>query len=260
MRARPAITLFKIKLSMGKNKWARFKENETFALLHQPVFKDLFNGEFALKGRWHAEFFRNENPIVLELGCGRGEYTVELAQKFPGKNFIGIDIKGARLWRGAKTATEEGLGNVAFVRTKVDVVTSLFAPGEVSEVWITFPDPQPTKSRKRLCSPLFLNRYANFITPGGLIHLKTDSQMLHAYTKAVLAQNGLAYTAANSDIHAGGASQGSVLAIQTTYEKIFVDRGYPITYLQFPLPQNAALVEPDDFTYDLNVPKARTRG
>lgn len=245
---------------MGKNKWARFKENETFALLHQPVFKDLFNGDFALKGKWGEAFFKNSNPIVLELGCGRGEYTVELAQKFSEKNFIGVDIKGARLWRGAKTATEENLKNVSFVRTKIDVVTSLFAEGEVSEVWITFPDPQPTKSRKRLCAPLFLNRYAKFLAPNGIIHLKTDSQMLHEYAKAVLAKNGLTYTAADNDIHANGKSKGSVLEIQTTYEKIFTDRGFPITYLQFHLPQNAALVEPDDFTYDLNVPKARTRG
>jgi len=245
---------------MGKNKLARFKENETFALLHQPAFKDLFNGDFALKGRWHKEFFGNENPIVLELGCGKGEYTVELAKMFPQKNFIGIDIKGARLWRGAKTATEEHLQNVSFVRTRVDVATSLFAEGEVSEVWITFPDPQPAKARKRLCSPMFLNRYAKFLTPDGIVHLKTDSQMLHEYAKAVLAKNGLTYTEANNNIHANGASKGSVLEIQTTYEKIFVERGFPITYLQFHLPQNAALVEPNDFTFDMNVPKARTRG
>jgi len=244
---------------MGKNKWARFRENETFALLHQPVFKDLLNGDFALKGRWHKEFFGNENPIVLELGCGKGEYTVELAKMFPQKNFIGIDIKGARLWRGAKTATEERLQNVSFVRTRVDVAASLFAEGEVSEVWITFPDPQPTKARKRLCSPLFLNRYAKFLTPNGIVHLKTDSQMLHEYAKAVLAKNGLTHTEANSNIHANGASRGSVLEIQTTYEKIFVERGFPITYLQFHLPKNMTLAEPNDFTFDMNVPKARTR-
>ncbi|MDR2938663.1 MAG: tRNA (guanosine(46)-N7)-methyltransferase TrmB [Prevotellaceae bacterium] len=244
---------------MGKNKWARFKENETFALLHQPVFKDLFGSDFALKGRWGKDFFKNENPIVVELGCGRGEYTVELAKRFPEKNFIGIDIKGARLWRGAKTATEENLRNVSFVRTKVDIVTSLFATGEVSEVWVTFPDPQPTKARKRLCSSLFLNRYAKFLAKNGTVHLKTDSQMLHEYTKALLAKNGLNYTFANNDIHANNASAGSVLEIQTTYEKIFVDRGFPITYLQFALPQNTALVEPDDFTFDMNVPKAKTQ-
>jgi tRNA (guanine-N7-)-methyltransferase len=245
---------------MGKNKWARFKENEAFALLHQPVFKDLFSGDFALKGKWGAAFFKNSNPVVLELGCGRGEYTVELARKYPEKNFIGIDIKGARLWRGAKTATEEGLPNVSFVRTRVDVVNSLFAAGEVSEVWLTFPDPQPTKPRKRLCAPLFLNRYAKFLAPDGIVHLKTDSQMLHEYTKAVLAKNQLPCALADSDIHASSRSRGSVLEIQTTYEKNFVDRGFPITYLQFRLPQNAVLVEPDNFTFDMNVPKAKTRG
>jgi tRNA (guanine-N7-)-methyltransferase len=245
---------------MGKNKLARFKENEAFALLHQPALAGLLSGDFALKGRWHSEFFGNENPIVLELGCGKGEYTVELAKRFPQQNFIGIDIKGARLWRGAKTATEERLPNVSFVRTRVDVATSLFAQGEVSEVWITFPDPQPGKARKRLCSPLFLNRYAKFLTPGGVVHLKTDSQMLHEYAKAVLAKNGLAYAEANSDIHANGAGKGSVLEIPTTYEKLFVARGYPITYLRFHLPQSAALAEPNDFTFDMNVPKARARG
>ena len=244
---------------MGKNKIAKFKENETFALLHQPVFKNLLTNDFALKGRWHKDFFGNSNPIVLELGCGRGEYTVELARKFPEKNFIGIDVKGARLWRGAKTATEEGMKNVAFVRTQVDVVTSLFAPNEVSELWITFPDPQPTKARKRLCAPMFLNRYAKILTANGVVHLKTDSQMLHEYAKAVLAKNGLTHTVANNDIHANGASKGSVLEIQTAYEKIFVDMGYPITYLQFPLPQGVTIAEPNDFTFDMNVPKARTR-
>jgi tRNA (guanine-N7-)-methyltransferase len=245
---------------MGKNKIARFKENETFTLLHQPAFIDLYKGNFALKGRWHKDFFGNKNPIVLELGCGRGEYTVELAKMFPEKNFIGIDIKGARLWRGAKTATEKNLKNVSFVRTRVDVATSIFAEGEVSEIWITFPDPQPTKARKRLCSPLFLNRYSKFMTKDGVVHLKTDSQMLHEYAKAVLGKNGLTYTEANNDVHLNDASKGSLLEIQTAYEKLFVSRGFSITYLQFHLPQNAVLLEPDDFTFDMNVPKARIRG
>ncbi|MDR1225708.1 MAG: tRNA (guanosine(46)-N7)-methyltransferase TrmB [Prevotellaceae bacterium] len=242
---------------MGKNKIARFKENETFELLHQPAFMDLYKGDFSLKGRWHKESFGNENPIVLELGCGRGEYTVELAKRFPGKNFIGIDVKGARLWRGAKTATVEKLKNVSFIRTRVDVVTSIFAEGEVSELWITFPDPQPARARKRLCAPLFLNRYSKLLTKNGTVHLKTDSQMLHEYAKAVLAKNNLTYVFASNDVHAGGASKGSVLEIQTAYEKIFVDRGFPITYLQFHLPQRTALVEPEGFTFDMHVPKAR---
>ncbi|MDR3296764.1 MAG: tRNA (guanosine(46)-N7)-methyltransferase TrmB, partial [Prevotellaceae bacterium] len=204
---------------MGKNKIARFRENESFALLHQPAFADLFRGSFALKGCWHSSFFGNHHPIVLELGCGRGEYTVELAKMFPQKNFIGIDIKGARLWRGAKTATEAAMRNVAFVRTKVDVFTSLFAPQEVSEIWLTFPDPQPSRPRKRLCSPLFLNRYARALVPNGLVHLKTDSQMLHEYAKAVLAAHGVAPIAATADLYANGGD--GVLGIQTAYEKIF---------------------------------------
>ncbi|MDR0688054.1 MAG: tRNA (guanosine(46)-N7)-methyltransferase TrmB [Prevotellaceae bacterium] len=242
---------------MGKNKLARFRENETFALLHQPAFADLFRGDFELKGRWHRDFFGNENPIVLELGCGRGEYTVEMARLFPDKNFIGIDVKGARLWRGAKAATEEGRRNVAFVRTRIEVITSLFAPGEVSEIWITFPDPQPSRARKRLCSPMFLNRYAKILAPQGVVHLKTDSRMLHEYAKAVLAASGVAPLQSAADLYAEGVD--AVLSIKTAYEEIFISEGYPITYLKFLLPQGKALVEPEGFTYSGGVPKARTR-
>ncbi|MDR3367002.1 MAG: tRNA (guanosine(46)-N7)-methyltransferase TrmB [Prevotellaceae bacterium] len=242
---------------MGKNKLARFEENETFALLHQPAFADLFKGDFALKGRWGSDFFGNGNPITLELGCGRGEYTVELAKMRPDKNFIGIDIKGARLWRGAKTATEEGMRNVAFVRSRVEVVTSLFAPGEVSEIWITFPDPQPSRPRKRLCSAMFLNRYAQLLAPQGVVHLKTDSQMLHEYAKATLAANGIAPLQSADNLYAAAGS--AELAIKTTYEKIFISEGYPITYLKFSLPQGTTLVEPEDFAYSGDVPKAKTR-
>ncbi|MDR0711578.1 MAG: tRNA (guanosine(46)-N7)-methyltransferase TrmB [Prevotellaceae bacterium] len=242
---------------MGKNKLSRFRENKTFALLHQPAFSDLFRGDFPLKGRWRQDFFGNENPIVLELGCGRGEYTVELARMCPDKNFIGIDIKGARLWRGAKTATEESMRNVAFVRSKVEVISSLFAPHEVSEIWITFPDPQPSRARKRLCSPMFLNRYAKILAPRGVVHLKTDSRMLHEYAKATLAANGLAPLRSTDNLYAG--NHNAELAIKTTYEKIFIGAGYPITYLKFLLPQNKTLVEPQDFTYSGDVPKAKTR-
>jgi tRNA (guanine-N7-)-methyltransferase len=242
---------------MGKNKLSRFQENETFALLHQPAFADLFRGDFSLKGRWRKDFFGNENPIVLELGCGRGEYTVELARMCPDKNFIGIDIKGARLWRGAKTATEENMRNVAFVRSKIEVVTSLFAPNEVSEIWITFPDPQPSRARKRLCSPMFLNRYAKFLAPQGVVHLKTDSRMLHEYAKATLAANGITPLQSTDNLYADNHS--AELAIKTTYEKFFISEGYSITYLKFSLPQDKTLVEPQDFTYSGDVPKARTR-
>ncbi|MGL4908333.1 MAG: tRNA (guanosine(46)-N7)-methyltransferase TrmB [Bacteroidales bacterium] len=244
---------------MGKNKWARFKENETFSCLIQPKFSELLEGIFPLRGNWHNQIFKNDNPIVVEIGCGRGEYTIELAKRYPQKNFIGIDIKGARLWRGAKTATEERLNNVAFIRTKIDVITSLFSENEVSEIWITFPDPQPKKSRKRLCGPMFLNRYSKILQPNGIVHLKTDGQMLHAYTLAVLSKNKQTPHVANKDIHQSGASKNSVLEILTNYEKIFIQRGYPITYLQFSLPQNTLILEPDDFIFDMNVPKAHKK-
>ncbi|MGL4364005.1 MAG: tRNA (guanosine(46)-N7)-methyltransferase TrmB [Bacteroidales bacterium] len=242
---------------MGKNKWARFKENESFSCLIQPQFSDLLKGVFSLRGNWRTQFFANNNPIVLEIGCGRGEYTVELAKRYPRKNFIGIDIKGARLWRGAKTATEEGLRNVAFLRTKVDVITTLFSSSEVSEIWITFPDPQPKKVRKRLCGAMFLNRYAKILNSGGDVHLKTDSQMLHAYTKKLLAENNLQIKSTNTDIHHHNASKDTILEILTTYEKIFIQRGFPITYLHFSLFNNTNLIEPKDFNFDMNVPKAR---
>ncbi|GHT65806.1 tRNA (guanine-N(7)-)-methyltransferase [Bacteroidia bacterium] len=243
---------------MGKNKQARFRENETFALLHQPDFMTLLNNDYHLKGRWHSDFFKNDNPITLELGCGRGEYTATMAQMFPTRNFIGIDIKGARLWRGAKTATEAGLPNVAFVRTKIETATSLFAPNEISEIWLTFPDPQPTRWKKRLCSSQFLNRYRQFMTHNGTLHLKTDCRVMHDYAKALLAHNGITPTIAATDLYAENSLQGNAAtSIQTAYEKLFVSKGYAITYLQFALPADKPLVEPADFEFDKNVPVAR---
>ena len=178
---------------MGKDKIRRFEENATFRCVVQPEFEEIFRKDYRLKGRWREDFFGNPNPIVLELGCGRGEYTVSLAERFSDRNFIGVDIKGARLWRGAKTATENAMPNVAFLRTRIEFIDSFFAPGEVDEIWITFPDPQLRKNRvkKRLTAPLFLERYARFLKPGGAIHLKTDSQHLHAYTKAVAEANAI---------------------------------------------------------------------
>ncbi|HPV56712.1 MAG TPA: tRNA (guanosine(46)-N7)-methyltransferase TrmB, partial [Tenuifilaceae bacterium] len=176
---------------MAKNKLRRFAENETFENLFQPTMSDVMNGDFHLKGKWRSDYFKNSNPIVLELGCGKGEYSVGLAKMFPEKNFIGADIKGARLWRGAKTAVEEKMSNVAFIRTRIEHIASFFAPEEVDEIWVTFPDPQPRekKSKKRLTSSRFLNHYAKFLKPNGIVHLKTDSQALHAYTKAVIEYN-----------------------------------------------------------------------
>jgi tRNA (guanine-N7-)-methyltransferase len=228
---------------MGKNKHKRFAENETFALLFQPPFESVFNNDFPLKGRWREAFFGNAHPLVLELGCGRGEYTVALARRCPAINFIGIDRKGARLWRGAKTATEERLPNVAFIRTRIDFITSFFAPGEVDEIWITFPDPQPARPRKRLTGGRFLARYARFLKPGGDIHLKTDSRMLHEYTKAVAQHNGLPLHEANSDIYGSGRADG-ILSIRTHYEQLFLQQGFPITYCRFGLGGKSAFEEP----------------
>ena len=230
---------------MGKGKLQRFKENETFALLHQPSFDSIFRRDFHLKGNWQQHFFHNTNPIVLELGCGKGEYTVTLARKYPEKNFIGIDIKGARLWRGAKTATMEQLSNVAFIRTRIDCIESFFAAGEVSEIWITFSDPQPKNARKRLTSTLFLSRYRHFLQPKGIVHLKTDSQLLHEYTKASVIHNQLELLEANADIYGSGCAD-ELLSIKTHYEQLFLKQGLPITYLRFRIDGQQPLSEPED--------------
>ena len=221
---------------MGKNKHKRFQENLTFRNLVQPEFDEIFNRDYKLKGRWREDFFGNRNPVVLELGCGRGEYTVALGEMFPDKNFIGIDIKGARMWRGAKTATENGMANVAFVRTRIEFINSFFAPGEVDEVWITFPDPQLKKNRvrKRLTSPMFLTRYFRFLRPDAVVHLKTDSRHLHDYTLAVAAHNTLPVEAACADIYGTGYAD-DILSIKTTYETRFLGEGLPITYMRFRL-------------------------
>lgn len=221
---------------MGKNKHRRFQENLTFRNMIQPEFEDIFGKDHPLKGRWREDFFGNDNPIVLELGCGRGEYTVSLAQMFPDRNFIGVDIKGARMWRGAKTATENGMTNVGFVRTRIEFIGSFFAEGEVDEIWITFPDPQLRKNRvkKRLTAPAFLASYSGFLKPGGKIHLKTDCLHLHDYTKALTEANGLEVEFADSDIYGHGVAD-AILSIKTTYEAQFLKEGKPITYLRFRL-------------------------
>lgn len=238
---------------MGKDKQKRFRENETFDLLHQPPFETVFRRDYHLKGLWRKQLFRNNNPIVLELGCGRGEYTVALARKFPEKNFIGFDIKGARLWRGAKTATDESLSNVIFVRTRIDFIESFFAENEVDEIWITFPDPQPRYARKRLTSALFLSRYKKFLKPDGHIHLKTDSQMLHAYTKVIVEYNGLRIIEATADIYGTGRAD-DLLSIKTHYENLFLKQGLPITYMKFMIGEVKEFREPD-FEYDLPGPE-----
>ncbi|MDR0510128.1 MAG: tRNA (guanosine(46)-N7)-methyltransferase TrmB [Rikenellaceae bacterium] len=231
---------------MGKDKLKRFAENLTFECMVQPAFEEIFRRDHPLKGRWGADFFGNDNPIVLELGCGRGEYTVAMARRFPERNFIGVDIKGARMWRGAKSATEEGLANVAFLRTRIEFIGSFFGEGEASEIWITFPDPQLRKNRikKRLTAPSFLAQYASFLQPCGAVHLKTDSRHLHLYTLAVAQANGLSVEAACDDIYGTGFAD-ELLSISTAYEEQYLLRGVPITYLRFTLGEGRRLVAPD---------------
>src|SRR5690606_17521039 len=177
----------------SKNKLKRFKENETFSNVIQPTREEVVSGDFYLKGKWNQEIFKNDNPIVLELGCGKGEYSVGLSQKYPNKNFIGIDIKGARMWVGAKQAEALNLNNVAFLRTRIDFIEQAFAKDEVDEIWITFPDPQPqkTRERKRLTHLRFLERYRNLLKKGGIVHLKTDSRLLYDFTLEVIKDNKL---------------------------------------------------------------------
>jgi tRNA (guanine-N7-)-methyltransferase len=240
------------------SKLERFRENKNFALLHQPDFSTLLREDFTLKGKWGSSFFGNDNPIILELGCGRGEYTLAMARMYPDRNFIGIDIKGARLWFGAKKATDMALPNVSFVRTKIDVVNSLFDKGEVSEIWLTFPDPQPAKWKKRLCSSIFLTRYAKFLKPDGIVHLKTDCRSMYQYTKALLAHNGITPRIDAFNVYGAHALKKTpVTTIQTAYEKMFIVQYIPITYLQFAVPAGATFAEPPEFVFDRNVPKAK---
>ena len=237
---------------MGHDKLRKFAENETFSCLLQPSAQELLaDGYFnlrdhAVKGHW-AERFGNGRPIVLELGCGKGEYTVALAERDPERNYIGVDIKGARLWKGAKYATEHALPNVAFLRTRVEFISAFFAPGEVSEVWLTFSDPQYRSENSRLCSPLFLERYRNFMRPGGIVHLKTDSRFLHEYARAVCAANGLQVLACTNDLYASKDSiQPVVREVKTFYENLFLQQGYPITYLSFMIDHDGPFVSPRD--------------
>ena len=220
---------------MGKNKLARFAENETFANLFQLTYEQVTKEGFALKGKWNEDFFKNDNPIVLELGCGKGEYTVGLAKKYPNKNFIGIDIKGARLWRGCKTSNEDKMTNVAFVRTHIQMIESYFAQNEVSEIWITFPDPQLKKPNKRLTCERFLKLYKNILKQDGIVHLKTDSQELYEYTKdEVLIPSKREILYNTNDLYNSDFKE-DVIEIQTFYESMYLKIGKPITYLKFKL-------------------------
>jgi tRNA (guanine-N7-)-methyltransferase len=220
---------------VGKNKLARWTEFGSYDNVIQPLIEDVAGKDHPIKGRWNSELFKNNNPIVLELGCGKGEYSVGLAENFPDKNFIGIDIKGARMWRGAKTANEKNLPNVAFLRTRIEFINSFFSREEVDEIWITFPDPHPgaRNSNKRLTSPWFLNTYRLFLKDKGLIHLKTDNKELYEFTMRTLAYNNLQTIFSTDDLYS--EQSDNILSIKTHYEKIYLTSGIRITYLSFRL-------------------------
>ena len=230
---------------MGKNKLKKFREMETLECVFQYPFGVLREKGFPLRGRWHEDYFRNDGPIVLELGCGKGEYTVGLARRYPGKNFIGIDIKGARMWTGACQARDGQLTNVAFVRTNIELLSHFFAPGEVSEIWITFPDPQMKKVRKRLTSTTFLDLYRKVLKDGGMVRLKTDSPFLYTYTRLLTELNSIPTEINTDDLYHSGVAD-EILQIRTFYEQQWLDRGLTIKYIAFPLQHGILLEEPQD--------------
>ncbi len=219
----------------SKNKLKRFKENDTFANVFQPTREELVSGNYELKGQWNTKFFKNKNPIILELGCGKGEYSVALAQKYPDKNFIGVDIKGARFWRGAKTAIEDNLPNVAFLRTQIELINYAFAEDEVDEIWITFPDPQIKykRTKHRLTNMEFLKRYKHILKPDGIVNLKTDSEFMHGYTLGLLHGAGHEVLYANHNVYKQEGSPEEVTSIQTFYESQYLEQNKPITYIRF---------------------------
>lgn len=218
---------------MARSKLAKFAENKTFPHLFQLTFEEAQH--FPLKGKWHQDFFKNTNPIVLELGCGKGEYTVGLGEKYPQKNFIGMDIKGARLWRGCKTVSENNMNNVAFIRTHIQNAGLYFAPEEVDEIWITFPDPQPKKENKRLTSPPFLSIYQHFLKTEGIVRLKTDDTDLYEYTKELVLNDKHELLFATDDLYKPGSEHLEVKEIQTYYERIWLDMGKKIKFICFKL-------------------------
>jgi tRNA (guanine-N7-)-methyltransferase len=219
----------------SKNKLRRFKENENFSNVVQPTREEVVNGEFPLKGNWAGNFFKNDKPLVLELGCGKGEYSVGLAKADPERNFLGIDIKGARFWRGAKTALEEGMDNVGFLRSQIELVDHLFAENEVDEIWITFPDPQIKykRTKHRMTNTEFLQKYKKILKPEGVVNLKTDSEFMHGYTLGLLHGEGHEVLHANHNVYKNEYSPKEVVGIQTFYEKQYLEQGKPITYIRF---------------------------
>lgn len=230
---------------MGKNKLAKFAEMDTFPHVFQVSSHFVREGNsFSMKGKWSADFFGNNNPIVLELGCGKGEYTVSLAELYPDKNFIGVDIKGARLWTGAKDSLERKMSNVAFLRTDIEMIAHFFAQDEVSEIWLTFPDPQMKKVTKRLTATNFIDAYLQFLKTDGIIHLKTDSNFMFTYTCEMVKLNNFPVLFNTDNLYASELVD-PILGIKTHYEKQWLERGLTIKYIKFIPLQNTKLIEPD---------------
>ena len=230
---------------MGKNKLAKVANMEEYPHVFQYPFAVLQEKGFEMKGRWNEMFFKNDNPIILELGCGKGEYTVGLAKLFADKNFIGIDIKGARMWTGAKQALEEELPNVAFLRTHIELINHFFGENEISEIWITFPDPQMNKVNKRMTSTRFMKLYQQLLGPKGIIHLKTDSNFMFTYTSEMVKVNNLPVLFQSNDLYHSGLDD-KILGIQTFYEQQWIARGLNIKYIKFECPKNyITWIEPD---------------
>ena len=219
----------------SKNKLKRFKENETFENVLQPTREEVVNGEFRYKGNWNSNFFKNDNPIIVELGCGKGEYTIGLAERNPNVNYIGIDVKGARFWRGAKTAVDSGMNNVGFVRTQIELIEDIFAQQEVSEIWITFPDPQIKykRTKHRMTNSDFLKMYKQILKSDGVVNLKTDSEFMHGYTLGLLHGEGHEVLYANHNVYKNEGSPKEVTEIQTFYENQYLEINKAITYIRF---------------------------
>lgn len=219
----------------SKNKLKRFEENETFINVFQPTREEVVSNSFSLKGKWNSDFFKNNHPIILELGCGKGEYSVGLAERYPNKNFIGIDIKGARFWRGAKTAVDTGLNNVAFIRTQIELINHIFNEKEVDEIWITFPDPQIKykRTKHRMTNSEFLQLYKKILKNEGVVNLKTDSEFMHGYTLGLLHGEGHEVIYANHNVYTNEGSPKEVTEIQTFYEKQYLEINKAITYIRF---------------------------
>ena len=229
---------------MGKNKLAKFANMEEYPHVFQYPYSVLKEQGFDRKGRWNELFFGNDNPIVLELGCGKGEYTVGLGKLFPEKNFIGVDIKGARMWTGARQSLEDGMTNVAFLRTHIELIDKFFAAGEVSEIWITFPDPQMNKVNKRMTSTRFMQLYRRILQPDGIVHLKTDSNFMYTYTCAMVDDNHLPVLYSTCDLYHSELTD-DILGIQTHYEQQWLSRGLDIKYIKFVCQDRATWIEPD---------------